>query len=221
MKAPEHRAFGNLSSEERCALRDLSSNFNVVSRQADKGSAVVVMDRQRYIQEGYRLLNDTSVYQRTEATVISDIERDIRQLADQLHNDDVISDDMHQYAIRVNTRPARFYLLPKDTDDFIRRIRDINVIPPGALLVTIDVVALYPSIPHTDGLQALGDFLHECHLPTKVVSGILSMTDLVLKKNTFEFNGEDQSGKPIYMHGKFPTATPQILSIPHLFLSKL
>lgn len=90
-----------------------------------------------------------------------------------------------QYAIRVNTRPARFYLLPKvhkkgvpgrpvisacgsateglseivdyflqpylptilsfikDTDDFIRRIRDINVIPPGALLVTIGVVAQY------------------------------------------------------------------------------
>ncbi|KAJ8037466.1 hypothetical protein HOLleu_18283 [Holothuria leucospilota] len=71
MRAPEHRAFGNLSSEERCALRDLSSNFNVVIKQADKGSAVVVMDRQRYIQEGYRLLNDTSVYQRTEATVIS------------------------------------------------------------------------------------------------------------------------------------------------------
>lgn len=224
MRAPEHRAFGNLSLEERCALRDLGSNFSVVIRQADKGSAVVVMDRQRYIQEGYRLLNDTSVYQRTEATVISDIERDIRQLADQLHNDDVISDDMHQYAIRVNTRPARFYLLPKvhkkgvpgrpvifacgsateglseivdyflqpylptipsfikGTDDFIRRIRDINVIPPGALLVTIGVVALYPSIPHTDGLQALGDFLHECHLPTKVVSGILSMTDLVLEK---------------------------------------
>ncbi|KAJ8039378.1 hypothetical protein HOLleu_17075 [Holothuria leucospilota] len=112
MRAPEHRAFGNLS-KERCALRDLSSNFNVVIRQADKGSAVVVMDRQLYIQERYRLLNDTSVYQRTEATVISDIERDIRQLADQLHNDDVISDDMHQYAIRVNTRPARFYLLPK------------------------------------------------------------------------------------------------------------
>lgn len=66
------------------------------------------MDRQRYIQEGCHLLNDTTVYQRTEATVISDIERDIRQLADQLHNGDVITGDMHQYAIRVNSRPARF-----------------------------------------------------------------------------------------------------------------
>lgn len=37
MSAPEDKAFGNLSSEERCALRDLKSNFNVEIRQADKG----------------------------------------------------------------------------------------------------------------------------------------------------------------------------------------
>ncbi|KAJ8031266.1 Deleted in malignant brain tumors 1 protein [Holothuria leucospilota] len=232
MSAPERKAFGNLSSDEHRAMRDLKYNFNVVIRQADKGSAVVIMDRCRYIQEGYRLLNDTSVYQRTEATTINDIERDIRQLADRLHDDDVITDDMHQYAIREGTRPARFYLLPKvhkkgvpgrpvisacgsateglseivdfflqpylstipsfikDTDDFIRKIRDINVIPPGAFLVTIDVVALYPSIPHTNGLRALGDFLRECQLPTKVISGILKMSELVLFKNVFEFNSE-------------------------------
>ncbi|KAJ8039742.1 hypothetical protein HOLleu_13841 [Holothuria leucospilota] len=232
MSAPEHKAFGNLSSDEHRAMRDLKYNFNVVIRQADKGSAVVIMDRCRYIQEGYRLLNDTSVYQRTEATTINDIERDIRQLADRLHDDDVITDDMHQYAIREGTRPARFYLLPKvhkkgvpgrpvisacgsateglseivdfflqpylstipsfikDTDDFIRKIRDINVIPPGAFLVTIDVVALYPSIPHTNGLRALGDFLRECQLSTKVISGILKMSELVLFKNVFEFNSE-------------------------------
>ena len=190
------------------------------------------MDRNRYIQEGYRQLNDANVYQRTDATAISDIERDISQLADQLHEDEVITEDMHQHAVRKDTRPARFYLLPKvhkkgvpgrpvisacgsateglseivdyflqpylpfipsyikDTDDFIRKIRNINVIPPGAFLVTIDVVALYPSIPHSDGLKALRDFLNDCNLPSKVVNGILRMTELVLKKNVFEFNSE-------------------------------
>ncbi|KAJ8020186.1 hypothetical protein HOLleu_39709 [Holothuria leucospilota] len=64
-----------MSSEERCTLRDLKSNFHVVIRQADKVSAVVVLERQRYMQEGYRLLNDTTVYQRTEGTVVSDNER--------------------------------------------------------------------------------------------------------------------------------------------------
>ena len=73
MNAPEHKSYGNLSFEERSALKDLKSNVNLVIREADKGSSVVVMDRQRYIEEGYRQLNDTSVYLRTRATAISDI----------------------------------------------------------------------------------------------------------------------------------------------------
>ena len=42
-------------------------------------------DRQRYIGEGYRQLNDTSVYLGTHATAINVIEEDIQHLADQLH----------------------------------------------------------------------------------------------------------------------------------------
>ena len=78
MNAPEHKSYGNLSFEERSALKDLKSNVNLVIREADKGCSVVVMDRQRYIEEGYRELNDTSVYLRTHASAISDIEEDIQ-----------------------------------------------------------------------------------------------------------------------------------------------
>ena len=99
--------------EERYALKDVKSNLNLIVREADKVCSVVVMDRQRYIVEGYRQLNDTSVYLRTHATAISDIEEDIKRLADQLHIEGVITDDIRQFAIRRNTNPARFYLLPK------------------------------------------------------------------------------------------------------------
>ena len=40
------------------------------------------------------------------------IEEDIQHLADQLHIEGVITDDIRQFAIRRNTNPARFYLLP-------------------------------------------------------------------------------------------------------------
>ena len=70
------------------------------------------MDRQRYNEEGYRQLNDTFVYLWTHATAISDIEEDIQHLADQLHIERVITDEIRQFAIRRNTKPARFYLLP-------------------------------------------------------------------------------------------------------------
>ena len=43
----------------------------------------------------------------------------------------------------------------KDSDDFIRKIRDIQYIPSNAILVTVEVVGLYPSIPHDSGLKVL------------------------------------------------------------------
>ena len=43
----------------------------------------------------------------------------------------------------------------KDTGDFLNEIKNINAIPENAILVTADVVGLYPSIPHQAGLKAL------------------------------------------------------------------
>ena len=78
----------------------------------------------------------------------------------------------------------------KDTDDFIRRIRNIIDLPSDVLLVTFDVVSLYPSIPVDFGYCALKNFLIHRNLPAIVVNGIHSMTEMVLKKNVFEFNSE-------------------------------
>ena len=47
----------------------------------------------------------------------------------------------------------------KDTGDFLNKIRNINALPENAILVTIDVVGLYPSIPHQTGLEALKEAL--------------------------------------------------------------
>ena len=52
------------------------------------------MDRQRYIEEGYRHLNDTSICLRTHAAAINGIEKDTRHLVDQLHIKEVITDDI-------------------------------------------------------------------------------------------------------------------------------
>ena len=52
------------------------------------------MDRQRYIEEGYRHLNDTSICLRTHAAAINGIEKDTRHLVDQLHIKGVITDDI-------------------------------------------------------------------------------------------------------------------------------
>ena len=51
MNAPEQKNIPSLTSDERQALRNHKRNTEVVIREADKGSAVVVMSRERYIAE--------------------------------------------------------------------------------------------------------------------------------------------------------------------------
>ena len=41
----------------------------------------------------------------------------------------------------------------KDTGDFLEKLKRVGEIPKGAILVTADVVGLYPSIPHDGGLK--------------------------------------------------------------------
>ena len=78
----------------------------------------------------------------------------------------------------------------KDTADFLNKLKDLGEIPEGEIIVTVDVVGLYPSIPHTEGLEVLrkqyDKFLHK-KLPTE---DIIKMADVVLINIFFEFNSK-------------------------------
>ena len=63
-------------------------------------------------------------------------------------------------------------------------------------MCTIDVIGLYPHIPHNEGLEALKEALRtlegqvESELQGSLNEDILSFGELVLKSNNFEFNGK-------------------------------
>ena len=63
---PIHPKLTNISREERRAIKNLSNNKTIVIKPADKGSAVVVMDRIDYINEGYKQLSDEKFYKKIE-----------------------------------------------------------------------------------------------------------------------------------------------------------
>ena len=74
----------------------------------------------------------------------------------------------------------------KDSTDFINKIGQIGDIPENVILVTADVVGLYPSIPHKTGLKALKNALDkrkQKHVPTEK---LINMAEFVLKNNFFE-----------------------------------
>ena len=43
----------------------------------------------------------------------------------------------------------------KDTNDFLKKLRSLPNLPGDITLCTVDVVGLYPNIPHDEGLSAL------------------------------------------------------------------
>ena len=47
----------------------------------------------------------------------------------------------------------------KDSGDFINKTKNLSTIPDNAILVTADVVGLYPCIPHEAGLRGLREAL--------------------------------------------------------------
>ena len=74
----------------------------------------------------------------------------------------------------------------KDSDDFIRKIRDIQYIPSNAVLA--DVIELYPSIPHDSGLKALKNILDKRKKQNKSTAYLTKMSEFLLRNNYFEFN---------------------------------
>ena len=76
----------------------------------------------------------------------------------------------------------------KDTNHFLPRLSKLGKIPEGAMLCTVDVVGLYPSIPHGEGLEAVREALDRRENPGVPTDTLVGLASLVLENNYFEFN---------------------------------
>ena len=73
----------------------------------------------------------------------------------------------------------------KGPGDFINKTNNLITIPDNAILITADVVGLYPNIPHETGLKALREALdkQEHYFNTR----INSIYAEIVKKNLTYF----------------------------------
>ena len=78
----------------------------------------------------------------------------------------------------------------KDSGHFLEKIKTLRCIPDNALLVTADVVGLYPSTPHQAGLIALKEALDKRLLKKIPTDDLIKMAEFVLSNNFFEFNSD-------------------------------
>jgi hypothetical protein len=92
-----------------------------------------------------------------------------------------------------NPTTKRIKSYVKDTTYFLKLISELGEIPEGALLVTMDVEALYPNIPNKEGMEAAKLALDESRKGTNVRptnAALMRLLNLVLKRNNFQFNGK-------------------------------
>lgn len=135
LKIPKHTT-KNLTGEDFQALQTLRQNPNIIIKPADKGSATVIMDKDLYIAEGYRQLNNACHYRKLDAPIFPETAEKIKDILIELHEQQFIVQKQFSYLVPPSDpRPRQLYLLPK-----IHKPRDkwpvTDKMPPGRPIIS-------------------------------------------------------------------------------------
>jgi len=109
-RAPAHQ---NLNMAEKAAIKELSNNPNIVIKAADKGSAVVIQNRDDYIKEGLRQLSDDKFYVEVPIDLTDKHNKQVETLINELFNNNEISQKCATNLHIPQPRTPQLYLLPK------------------------------------------------------------------------------------------------------------
>jgi len=126
----------NLSNLEYQALLSLKNDDNIIIKAADKGGSLVVMDRDLYIKEAHRQLDNSIYYKRISQSTLQDNCNHINIIVQSLFDKKYISAKQMKFLQCQATgfKPRKFYLLPKVHKDISswpnRRM------PPGRPIVS-------------------------------------------------------------------------------------
>ena len=90
------------------------------------------------------------------------------------------------YQLKPVMQKSKSYI--RDSGHFLEKIKNISTFPENAILVTADVVGLYPSIPHQAGLNALKEALENKSVKKIPIENLIKIAEFVLKNNLLEFN---------------------------------
>ena len=105
----------NITKLEHVALENLRKDKDHIIVTADKGVALVVMDKSEYITKCKTLLQDNSVYQHLSKNTSSTIHKELIKILQDYKNNNFISETEYTQ-LRPhgsNFQAARFYGLPK------------------------------------------------------------------------------------------------------------
>ena len=126
----------NLTSEEFSALENLKKQHSLVFKKADKGNSLVVMEREFYIQEALRQLNNDKHYVQIDEPIFPTTFDKVDQILDQLKTKGYLKPSQVKYlSPDRNCKPRTFYMLPKIHKPMAKWTVK-NKAPPGRPIVS-------------------------------------------------------------------------------------
>jgi len=110
-----HRVKPNLTDQQLNSIKELRNNNSIIIKLADKGGAVVIMNKDLYVVQAMRQLNNTNYYQPLDAPMYPDTAEKLKdQLIALKCNGFITSKHLSYLQPDVNKMTSRyFYLLPK------------------------------------------------------------------------------------------------------------
>ena len=109
-KAPDKK---NLTRQEANCIKGLKNDTSIVIKPADKGAAIVIMNRSDYLKEGYKQLTDPTFYRHVDEDLSEKHMNEISLRIESMFQDGEIDESVKLYLIGKTHKTARFYLLPK------------------------------------------------------------------------------------------------------------
>ena len=223
----------NVTVEERKAIDSLRNDTSIIIKEADKGSGIVIWDREDYLREAESQLGDTNVYEELAGDSISPLIKVVKKCLNKINKRGDIPKEKLDFFLVERPKLGRFYLLPKihkrlynvpgrpvisnssfytenisafldshlkplarqvksfvkDTNDFLLKLNSLPPLSQDTILCTVDVVGLYPNIPHADGLKALKTALDSREDKSISTDSLFELAKCVLENNVFEHNG--------------------------------
>ena len=103
----------NISEEEEKAIKKLLDDDSIIIRPSDKGSGIVIMNKEDYIAKVEKELADKGTYIQSESDTTTNVVNKVKKLAKKLYNEGWISEDMKKYLMPSNPMPGKVKGNPK------------------------------------------------------------------------------------------------------------
>ena len=103
----------NISRDESTAIRNLNNNKDIIIKPADKGGAIVLLNKEDYLREAYRQLSDSLTYKELNKDPTNKTNAEIIKLISQWDKRNLLDSDTVKGLKNRQPKTATLYLLPK------------------------------------------------------------------------------------------------------------